>query len=411
MTLPPLRNIDVAPVEHNGETYVVLRDPEGYVETELMLSAPAFFIAAQLTGTSHVADIQKEFCGQYGIEVSESDIANVVDHLDQAGYLVSGAFFTLKRAVDDAFNENPVRPAYLAGKSYPAEPAALRAFIDDFFTRVGGPGQRPDGVPGAGDCLSCLVVPHIDFSRGGHAYAHGYLQLYRHAKPKTVLVFGVAHAAVPAPFVLTRKAFGTPLGTVATDDAVIDRLAQACAWDPFAHETVHRTEHSIEFQAVMLAYLYGSDVAIVPILCSGGPDLPGVTEPAATPAVTGFLDTCRRIVHESAGTTAVIAGADLAHVGARFGDAFDIDNGIVEQIGRRDREDLAFVTAMQPDAFYGSVMKDHNARRVCGLHCIYAALKTVQGVTDSGALLHYDYAHDPAGGIVSFAAGAFARTS
>ena len=30
--------------------------------------------------------------------------------------------------------------------------------------------------------------------------------------------------------------------------------------DPYAYEMVHRTEHSIEFQAVMLSYLYGSAV-------------------------------------------------------------------------------------------------------------------------------------------------------
>ena len=48
-------------------------------------------------------------------------------------------------------------------------------------------------------------------------------------------------------------------------------------------------------------------------------------------------------------------------------------------------------------------MKDPNQRRVCGLNCIYAALHTVYGMVQSGELLHYDYAHDPAGEIVSFA--------
>jgi hypothetical protein len=48
-------------------------------------------------------------------------------------------------------------------------------------------------------------------------------------------------------------------------------------------------------------------------------------------------------------------------------------------------------------------MKDVNARRVCGVNCIYAALKTVEGSVEPGKLIHYDYAPDPAGGIVSFA--------
>jgi hypothetical protein len=99
----------------------------------------------------------------------------------------------------------------------------------------------------------------------------------------------------------------------------------------------------------------------------------------------------------------VIAGADLAHVGRRFGDAFDIDDTVVQAVHRRDHEDLLEVVANNPAGFYQSVMKDRNQRRVCGLNCIYAALHTVHGMVRSGELLHYDYAHDPAGGIVSFA--------
>ena len=50
----------------------------------------------------------------------------------------------------------------------------------------------------------------------------------------------------------------------------------------------------------------------------------------------------------------------------------------------------------------GAVIGDQNQRRVCGLNCIYAALQTMDGAGGQGAMLHYDYAHDPAGGIVSF---------
>jgi len=46
-------------------------------------------------------------------------------------------------------------------------------------------------------------------------------------------------------------------------------------------------------------------------------------------------------------------------------------------------------------------MKDKNDRRVCGINSIYAALKTAEP-QKAGELLHYGYAHDPAGGIVSF---------
>ena len=48
-------------------------------------------------------------------------------------------------------------------------------------------------------------------------------------------------------------------------------------------------------------------------------------------------------------------------------------------------------------------MKDLNQRKVCGLGCIYAALRSVEGTVSAAELLDYDYAPDPAGGIVSFA--------
>ena len=119
--------------------------------------------------------------------------------------------------------------------------------------------------------------------------------------------------------------------------------------------------------------------------------------------VTAFLDACRGIVEATPQRLSVIAGADLAHVGRRFGDAFDVDNTLVSAVEASDREDLQHVLAGDADCFYQSVMRDQNRRRVCGLNCIYAALRTVHGSIRDGELLHYDYAHDPAGGIVSFA--------
>src|SRR5690606_18807114 len=96
---------------------------------------------------------------------------------------------------------------------------------------------------------------------------------------------------------------------------------------------------------------------------------------------------------------------DLAHVGRRFGDAFDVDDNVISAVSERDHEDLGNITggAIDPDGFYASVMRDRNKRNVCGLNCIYATLKTLDGTVDRGIMQHYGYAHDPAGGIVSFA--------
>jgi AmmeMemoRadiSam system protein B len=410
MALPPLRYIDAFPVDQDGQRYICLRDPEGIVDHQIALTPAAFFVATRLDGTSDVQAIQRDFARQFGgQQASSEDILGIVHELDEQGFLLSERFEMRRRQVETAFLESTLRPAYLAGKSYAAPSGALRTFLDAQFTkREGGPGEAPGAQSGSGEPLRCLIAPHIDFHRGGHAYARAYLELFKQGQPDVVIIFGVAHISPPTPFVLTRKAFDTPFGALPTDQDLVRQLETACSWDPYADEMVHRTEHSIEFQAVMLSYLYGPNVRIVPVLCSTfGSELGGV-EPADIAGVRAFLEACQDIVAVLGKRVTVIAGADLAHVGRRFGDTFDISEPIVQGVAERDREDLQYVTAGDADGFYRSVMQDRNERRICGLNCIYASLKTLARIEMNGVLLHYDYAHDPAGGIVSFANVAFA---
>lgn len=401
--LAPLRPIDAAPVEHEGSTFIVLRDTSGYVEEQLVLTPAAFFIASLLDGQKVITDIQAAFRKQFhGAEVAASQIQEVVEYLDDHGFLQNRQFEAIRARIDGEFSTSDTRPAWLAGRGYPDDAVELRSMIDGFFTGEKVPGAAGEG---AGGHLPGLIVPHIDFHRGHAGYAHGYRQLFAREKPDVVFIFGVAHAGAPVPFILTRKHFETPFGTVETDQEIVSRLVDACAWDPFAWEGRHRTEHSIEFQAVMLAYHYGPDVKIVPILCASLCTSYEDDSPGENPATARFLEVCRAIAAEPGRKVAVIAGADLAHVGKCFGDDFDIDDAVVQRVADRDYEDLAHVTegAVDADGFYRSVMKDLNERKVCGLNCIYATLKTLDGAVGPGKMHYYGYAPDPSGGIVSFA--------
>jgi AmmeMemoRadiSam system protein B len=404
MALSALRYIDAFPVEQAGQQYICLRDPEGVVEHQIMLTPPAFFIACQLDGKNDIVDIQYAFAKQFGGRVLlTDDIHRIVTYLDENGFLQTAHFVVLQQRIIDEFTRSAVRPAYLADKSYPSQPGQLRAFLDEFFVRDGGPGAWSGTSRRHVPPTRCLITPHIDFHRGGHSYAHGYWHFYQQGQPTTVFIFGVAHASPPVPFLLTKKHFATPFGVLETDQEIVRRLESVCTWDPYAHEMVHRTEHSIEFQAVMLSYLYGSAVRIVPILCASFGAPLELSPLMPLPEVETFLDVCRDLVDAAPGRVSVIAGADLAHVGQRFGDPFEINDDVVRQVEGRDREDLRHALAGNATGFYQSVLRDRNQRRVCGLNCIYAALKAVDGAGGQGAMLHYDYAHDPAGGIVSFA--------
>jgi hypothetical protein len=404
MPLPPLRQLDISPIEYQGENYFSLRDPEGFVEDALVLTPFAFFVAAHLDGVHEMVDIQQSFAQRTGGQLLMSeDVSKVVEILDAHGFLLTDRYLEIRRETEASYAQGGARTPHFAGKSYPAEAEALRTFLDGMFLGQDGPGTLPSATCGEGAPVRCLVVPHIDFHRGAAAYARGYLEMFRRGKPDTVFVFGVAHMAPPVPFMLTRKAYDTPFGTLEPDREALAALEASCeGWDPYEFEIAHRTEHSIEFQAVMLAYLYGPSVRIVPILC--GP-LCGETDGfdgAFDDAVETFLAACHAYGHEPGRRVSVIAGADLAHVGKRFGDSFDVSPEILARVEARDREDLSQAAQGNAASFYTSVMKDGNERRVCGLHCIYSALRVAAPVT-GGELLHYGHAPDPAGGIVSFA--------
>jgi len=396
MKLPELRPVEVTTFDQDGETAIRLRDPLGYAAGEAILSPLAFLIASGLDGEADRTDLQlaiKERTG--GTGVPDEQIDEVVDFLDAQGFLHTPRFEVLRGEVNDAYRSVPVRPAALAGQVYSADPDTLREELNAYFECDDGPGPLP-GNSDAHFRTRCLIVPHIDFARGGRSYAHGFHRLAQGPKPKTVIVFGVAHASPDAPFVMTRHDFDTPLGTLRADRAMIDRLAQTCDWNPFEDEIVHRDEHSIELPVVMLAHVYGSDINIVPILC-------GAFDVAAEDAhVERFLMACK--AEAASEDVLILAGADLAHVGHTFGDEFEVDDGVIGHVRERDETDLAHALAGDPVSWYQSVMQDGNARRVCGLQCIYSALRSAEGHAGPGELLDYGYAHDPNGGIVSFSA-------
>ncbi|MDP8999483.1 MAG: AmmeMemoRadiSam system protein B, partial [Myxococcota bacterium] len=225
----------------------------------------------------------------------------------------------------------------------------------------------------------------------------------------TFILFGTSHAPMRQPFALCRKSFATPLGTVDADLATIDALA-ACAdgFDPFADQINHKREHSLEFQVVFLKHLLKDRPArIVPILAGLSAQQLSGSDPGCDAQVARFVDGVRELVEARPGRIVVVAGADLAHVGPRFGDERAL--GVAErgQLERADRESLEHATALDARAFWGHVAGDLEARRVCGLAPIWSLLRCIsKGVR--GRLLHYEQTVDrDDGSIVSHAAVGF----
>ena len=398
---PRLRAIEAVPVEHEGEDYVALRDPAGYTPSVVMLPPALVEVVALFDGAHPIVDIQAALMQRHGELVTREHIEKLVAALDEHGFLETPAFAARRAAIDRAFLDAPSRPASHAGGAYADDPAALRAAMDGFFTSPDGPGAVAARANGGG--VRGLVAPHIDFHRGGPAYAWAYRDLAERGDADLFVIFGTCHAGMADPFALTRKDYDTPLGPARVDRDFVEALATRARQDCFASELAHRNEHSIEFQAVFLQYLYAGrrDVRVVPVLTSFVHEaLARRRRPEDDPRVRAFLDALAETAAASGRRVAYIAGADLAHMGPRFGDPHPVSPEELATIGREDRAMLEPVEAGDADGFFESVRRDNDRRRICGLSPIYALLRALGGAR--GTLRRYGQWPDPEG-VVTFA--------
>jgi AmmeMemoRadiSam system protein B len=408
---PRLRRVEAFPVEHEGRQCVALRDPAGYTPAIALLHGPLLDIVSLFDGEHTIADIQESVMRRHGQLVERRQIAEIAETLDQQGFLDSPGFAERRAAIDAGFLAAPTRPATHAGSAYAGEESELRAMIDGFFEPPDGPGPIDErGAPPSGGRsddgapqIRAIIAPHIDFHRGGPAYTWAYRELAERSRADLFVILGTCHSGMEHPFALTRKDYASPLGDATVDRDFVEALAARARQDCFGSELAHRMEHSIEFQAVFLRYLYASrrQVTIVPVLASFAHEamLSG-QRPDDDPRVPRFLEAMAETIAASGRRVALIAGADLAHMGPRFGDLEPISPVDLEQIQREDGEMLETVAAGDPAAFFESVARDGDRRRICGFSPIYAMLRILGGA--AGEVKRYGQWPDP-NGVVTFA--------
>ncbi len=234
--------------------------------------------------------------------------------------------------------------------------------------------------------------------------------MLKNPRADTFIIFGTSHYAESEnPFILTKKNYITPFGEAETDLEIVEELTRKCHWDLFEGEIAHRPEHSIEFQVVFLQYLFRGKKSfrIVPILCNSFHRmiLEG-TLPSEDERVHTFLDSIKGIISSLSERAFIIAGADLAHVGLKFGDPEPVTQSHLRWIKERDRISLRCAEVLDADGFFRSIAEEKDRRKICGTSPIYALLSTIEAKT--GKTLDYDHALEPdTGSVVSFASAGF----
>jgi len=406
MDYPKLRNVEALPVQTQGRTMICLRDPQGLTENLVFLPPDLFFVVRLFDGQHSLLDIQTAYTRRFGSLLFSERVQDLIRQLDEQYLLESDRFRERKQQMDRSFRALEVRPATHAGEAYAADPEELARQLDAFFTAPEGPGESSPELKE--DCLVGIVAPHIDLQRGGICFAWAYKELVENTSAELFLLLGTVHVPTENLFVLTRKDFETPFGVARTEVGFVESLDIASA-DLFADEPVHGREHALEFQILFLQHLLASrrDIRIVPVLC--GSFLEFISDdrsPSRELQFAEFVDALRRAIASAGKRVCLIAGADLAHVGPRFGDREPLTPNVLQRVEEQDREMLGHVERLDPEGFFRYIAREGDRRNICGLSPIYTMLHAIDAT--EGKLLRYDKTVDPsAQSAVTFASLAF----
>jgi MEMO1 family protein len=405
---PRLRPLVLVPFSDGQREYLLVNDPLGVIPGQPVLGLESVAMLQLLDGTTSLTDLTAAVMR----ESKDLRVANVVrdfvGQLDELMMLESPRFEAAYKAMRDAYHPLEIRPAALEGRSYPAEPDALRPFLDAHVAgaekmraEANGPVVSPTARPRA------VLAPHLDPRRAGATIARAFLEVGdRPTEPLRFVVFGTGHSLLGDLVALTRKHFETPLGKVTCDTAFVDKVADRLGEAAYHGELAHREEHSIEFQALYLKHRLGDrPFTIVPILCGGFHQLLDENRtPREDLTIETLIDAVRETEQALGGATVYVAGVDFSHVGTRFGDP-RIDERVKQEVEAKDRDAIEAARRGDAEAWFQSIAAHDDSTRICGFAPTYALLRCAD-VRD-GRLLHYEQSDEADGSTVTVAAMAW----
>lgn len=368
---PKLRALDIQPIVYEDHPYILLRDPQRLTDQQLFVPQPLAAVLAFFDGVHHIEEMPAAYRRAYQIDLPAQFVHELTETLDAALMLENERFWERRIHALNEYRHAPFRAPALAGAGYPADDKALWSVLQDYLENSDTTADdtidwtQPVGV----------LSPHIDYTRGGHVYAHVWKRAAHAArKADLVILLGTDHYGDDL-FTLTRQNYATPYGVLPTDTEIVDSLAAVIGEDAaFAGELRHRGEHSLELVAVWLHHLReGRPAAVVPILTGSFHSfmLNGAT-PASNPTINAVLDVLRGAM--AGKRTLVVASGDLAHVGPAFGGA-PLDGAGRRTIRSADDALLTAMRAGDASGFYGAIRQVENRNNVCGVAPIYLTLR------------------------------------
>jgi len=373
-----------------------------------MLPAQLEPLLRLLDGNNTLRDIQVEMTRASGGQiVSIDDITRILDELDSHLLLDSPRFRETVELEARFWKQSALRKPFHAGQGYPAEPDELAGMLDAFYSDPSVQKEAEDTGEKA-PFVRGLLAPHIDIKNGGLTFARAYSALRSRPETELFVIFGTAHGHTPGPVSISRKDYVTPVGIAETDTGFIDRLTDAFSPPWLMDDTVHRAEHSIEFQTIFLKHILGRDdkTKVVPVLVGGFSEfVQSRSSPSEQEDIGKFLEAFHKVAKEDSRKITYIVGGDLAHIGPRYGDTDAVLPTDIDACKAKDTEMLD-AAAKGAEEFFDYVAAEGDRRNICGMPPLYIMLKLIEW-DDSNVLRLSHWFDDSTRSAVTFAAMTF----
>lgn len=263
------------------------------------------------------------------------------------------------------------RMAYRAGTFYPGNNAQCQNELQHCI---------PDTVEErAGNSIIAAVVPHAGWMYSGPTAGKVYRALQQNSNPSTIVIFGAVHVyGVDYCAVWTKGVWQTPLGEIAVDEELANKiLAQKLSFIHANHDA-HLYEHSIEVQIPFIQKLF-PQAKILPIM----------VEPCAEAVQLG--ECVAKVADES---VVAIASSDMTHYGERFDfTPAGMGEKALEWVKQHnDRQLIDYMIQMEAEKIVPEARQHHNA---CGSGAIAAVVAFARSrQRTKGQLLAYTTSWD-----------------
>lgn len=185
-----------------------------------------------------------------------------------------------------SFAQEDIKQARLAGSWYPGTRSELTRVLDGFFTGVGDMGMSGD------EDIGVIVSPHAGYSFSGPVAAYGFKAVRSKKVSSVIILAPTHHFSFQGAAIWPEGAFVTPLGAVAVDKELADKVLAADKLFSSRRDVFEgkpgQPENSVETQIPFIQRTFPG-AKIVPIIMGYPPD-PGMIEAMASALVKAVGD-------------------------------------------------------------------------------------------------------------------------